>query len=104
MFKMVMFVRACVRASVFAVCSVNHMSMSVSLICVSGKEEISVSKYAVLNVSAVAAACEESYRTGLPVQLSLSSDAFVNGVVEKSAAEGGEVVVDDVVKSAVIAQ
>ena len=56
----------------------------VLLVCVSGKEKISVSKSDALNVSAVATACEESHRTGLPVQLSLSSDvhdSLVNGDV-----------------------
>ena len=52
--------------------------MNASLIRVSGKEKISVSKSDALNVSAVASACEESYRTGLPVQLLLSSDGFAS--------------------------
>ena len=61
---------------------------TVGVVCVPGKEKLSVSKSDALNVSAVATACEESYRTGLPVQLSLSSvmhDDFVNGdVVHRS--------------------
>jgi len=44
---------------------------------VSGKEKISISKSDALNVSAVATACEKSYRTGQPVELSLSSDDLV---------------------------
>jgi len=53
--------------------------VSHGLVCVSGKEKISVSKCDALNVSVIATACEESYRTGLPVQLSLSSDNFSSG-------------------------
>ena len=49
-----------------------------SFVYVLGTEKMSVSKSDVLNVSAVASACERSYRTGLPVQLSLSSDGFVS--------------------------
>jgi len=80
--------------------------MNASLICVSGKEKISVSKSDALNVSAVASACEESYRTGLPVQLSLSSDgfAFISNDVDKCAAADGDVVIDGVIKSRVTAQ
>lgn len=40
---------------------------------VQGKAKISVSKTDTLNVSAIATACEESYRTGKPVSLSLSN-------------------------------
>jgi len=43
---------------------------------VSGKEKVPVSMCDALNVSAIASACEESYRTGIPVQLSLSKDSF----------------------------
>jgi len=70
------YLRSGIRSSVSILCAL--------LVCISGKEKISVSKSDALNVSAVAAACEESYRTGLPVQLSLSNDvhdSLVNGDV-----------------------
>jgi len=61
-------------------------------VCVSGKESISVSKYDALNVSAIATACEESYRTGLPVQLSLSNDGFSSGDVGQSTVMNNDVI------------
>jgi len=55
---------------------------------------ISVSKFDALNVSAVATACEESYRTGLPVRLSLSNDGIVNNDAEKCPVVNGDVIID----------
>jgi len=75
-----------------------------SFICVLGIEKISVSKSDALNVSAVASACERSYRTGLPVQLSLSSDGFVSGDVKKCVVNEGDVLINDEIKSFVNAQ
>jgi len=75
-----------------------------SFICVPGTEKISVSKSDVLNVSAVASACERSYKTGLPVQLSLSSDGFVNNNVEKCVINDGNAVSDGIIKSVVNVQ
>jgi len=49
------------------------------LVYLSGNEKISVSKLDALNVSAIASACEESCRTSLPVQLSLSNESFSSG-------------------------
>ena len=68
--------------------------VSLGLVCVSGKEKISVSKCDALNVSAIATACEESYRTGLPVQLSLSKDSLSAGDAEQC-----NIMNDDVAKS-----
>ena len=70
------------------------------LVCKSGKEKISVSKSDALNVSAVASACEESYRTGLPVQLSLGSGGFGDVDLGKGAVNGE--VIDGVISSSTI--
>jgi len=83
----------------------NNNSNCVLLICVSGKEKISFSKSDALNVSAVATACEESYRTGLPVHLSVNNDGLVTSDVEKCLVVNGDVIIDDiVVKSNMIVQ
>jgi len=75
------------------------------LLC-AGKAKLSVTKCDVLSVSAVATACEQSYRTGLPVQLSLNSphdgddDVVVDGLADKSPAVDGaaDVLVDGLVE------
>ena len=74
-------------------------------LCTAGKEKMSVSKCDVLNVSAVASACERSYSTGLPVQLTLSSDGFVSaGHVDNCVIDDSSIISDGVVKSVVNAQ
>jgi len=77
--------------------------MCALLFCASGKEKMSVSKSDALNVSAIATACEESYKTGLPVQLSLSDDGLGSADMKQCIANG-DAVTDAVMKSHVIAQ